>query len=626
MRRRGGRGQRAKGRPKVRKKGRPKVQKAPTEHVSTDHSKGAPSSDAVKETIKDFPWTLEVALSGGGHRATAYALGVLLYLVHTRLNERVRNIASVSGASITNAFVASQCDFQNVGIDEFRDVASQLISKVAQQGLLSARTARLCIATVVIAAIFYSLLFGIFWWGSVSDTWALHAWGAFLVLIISASVILFARGWVIDRWMAAVYFPKSDRDREVILEDVGKKSPHVDHVFCATELSSGRPFFFSSAFGGRQISRFYGRSAAPGVPLKMAVRASSAFPPAIPAINYELFPPDQFIYTHREGLYERTGPYISEVRTRHLQGIIWLTDGGAFNNFGTDWNLARRVVVTYDQHWGEQLLRQYRPDDCVEEVHGPAKCVEEVISKIAHYYYYGEVQLVADSSTPQRWIPFGWDFHLPIWGLLKYVVRTMNVMYGSTLEARAGEANYVAIARMERSKDRWWPDPAKPREDFYKERADRFWAFNEEFSNEGPLQIYVTYQIRPDVIYNWWKGRPRFTSARRQRWDDHPGCRGDGEQALGKDLAPENLEIVPTTFRSLKGQALNLVVAGYLNTREAIYGPFDYLPEPIPDREWFVKLLPSYDDRPPETLRRRLRIYIMQRLTRLITFVGRRQS
>ena len=63
-------------------------------------------------------------------------------------------------------------------------------------------------------------------------------------------------------------------------------------------------------------------------------------------------------------------------------------------------------------------------------------------------------------------------------------------------------------------------------------------------------------------------------------------------------------------------------MAGYLNTREAIYGPFDYLPEPIPEREWFIKLLPSYDHRPSETLWRRLRIYIMQQLTRLTRFVG----
>ena len=66
-------------------------------------------------------------------------------------------------------------------------------------------------------------------------------------------------------------------------------------------------------------------------------------------------------------------------------------------------------------------------------------------------------------------------------------------------------------------------------------------------------------RARRSVGWTW----PRFTPARKRRWDDHPKYRAAGEQALGKDLLPEELEIVPTTFRSLKGQALGLVVAGY---------------------------------------------------------------
>src|SRR5215207_9445548 len=88
--------------------------------------------DPGSQRTDRFPWKLEVALSGGGHRAAAYALGALLYLVHANLNKQVRNIASVSGASITNAFVASQCDFQAVKIDEFKIIASKLIQKIAR--------------------------------------------------------------------------------------------------------------------------------------------------------------------------------------------------------------------------------------------------------------------------------------------------------------------------------------------------------------------------------------------------------------------------------------------------------------------------------------------------------------
>ena len=58
----------------------PKARKASTEHA------------AAADTEKFFPHTIEVALSGGGLRATVFSLGALLYLVHAGLNTRVRNI------------------------------------------------------------------------------------------------------------------------------------------------------------------------------------------------------------------------------------------------------------------------------------------------------------------------------------------------------------------------------------------------------------------------------------------------------------------------------------------------------------------------------------------------------
>src|SRR4051794_19857362 len=53
-----------------------------------------------------------VALSGGGVRASLFSLGALLFLVDSGLSRRVREIASVSGGSITNAFVAQHCHFR----------------------------------------------------------------------------------------------------------------------------------------------------------------------------------------------------------------------------------------------------------------------------------------------------------------------------------------------------------------------------------------------------------------------------------------------------------------------------------------------------------------------------------
>src|SRR5262245_17333597 len=131
---------------------------------NNDNSEANSSTDSKNENPDRFPWSLEIALSGSGHRATAYALGSLLYLVHANLNGRIRNITSVSGASITNAFVASQCDFKHVKIDKFQSVAAELVSKVARRGLWSVRTTWLCMFAVITCAIAASLLFAFVWW------------------------------------------------------------------------------------------------------------------------------------------------------------------------------------------------------------------------------------------------------------------------------------------------------------------------------------------------------------------------------------------------------------------------------------------------------------------------------
>src|SRR6476660_6756902 len=89
----------------------------------------------TKIVTKKFSEDLEIALSGGGFRATAFGLGVLLYLVDSGLNQRVKTISSVSGGSITNGFVASECDFGSLtDSDKFRRVAARLAQIVSGRG------------------------------------------------------------------------------------------------------------------------------------------------------------------------------------------------------------------------------------------------------------------------------------------------------------------------------------------------------------------------------------------------------------------------------------------------------------------------------------------------------------
>lgn len=82
---------------------------------------------------------LALALSGGGHRATLFALGALLALVDRGLNKRVVQIASVSGGSITNAFVAQRCDFNKLKPGELDNLVTDLVRRVVTQGVVETR-------------------------------------------------------------------------------------------------------------------------------------------------------------------------------------------------------------------------------------------------------------------------------------------------------------------------------------------------------------------------------------------------------------------------------------------------------------------------------------------------------
>src|SRR5215475_461675 len=76
-----------------------------------------------------------VALSGGGHRATIWGLGVLLYLADAGRQQDVGVIASVSGGSIANGVIAHEMDYARTGPDELRARIRPLLRHVAYTGL-----------------------------------------------------------------------------------------------------------------------------------------------------------------------------------------------------------------------------------------------------------------------------------------------------------------------------------------------------------------------------------------------------------------------------------------------------------------------------------------------------------
>src|SRR6185312_6860984 len=115
--------------------------------------------------------SLAVSLSGGGHRATLFVLGALMYLVDVRANTYVSSIASVSGGSLTNGLVGQNLNFRQTDGDEFRNrVAAPLATQIAKSGTLFAPwfskvyIAILIVAGLLVLAILIPPLVAVPWW------------------------------------------------------------------------------------------------------------------------------------------------------------------------------------------------------------------------------------------------------------------------------------------------------------------------------------------------------------------------------------------------------------------------------------------------------------------------------
>ncbi len=116
-----------------------------------------------------LPCRISVALSGGGHRASAWGLGALYGILKMRDAEAakargvpivVTAVASVSGGSLTNGVVASELRARGVGVgdvttDDFRDATADLLATVATKGLIPAkgRTSTYLTALVLTVAV-----------------------------------------------------------------------------------------------------------------------------------------------------------------------------------------------------------------------------------------------------------------------------------------------------------------------------------------------------------------------------------------------------------------------------------------------------------------------------------------
>ena len=255
---------------------------------------------------------LGVSLSGGGHRATVFGLGVLLALVDQRLNQRIVSISSVSGGSIANGIVMVGPDIGTTDRAEFERHLSPALQALAERGVLLGGApatrgyirAFAAVACMTLVSIVVALV-------SIAARW----WLVFLVAVALACLA----GYMTLR----LFHLRSSRTERAIdaellggrmrtLAELRAAAGSVHHVICTTELQTGTSFYFTN----RAVYGYGFGGAAAGIDLALAtaVQASACVPGAFLPRTIDLAR--------------------LQVATT---GRIVVSDGGVYDNMADEW-------------------------------------------------------------------------------------------------------------------------------------------------------------------------------------------------------------------------------------------------------------------------------------------------
>ena len=315
-----------------------------------------------------------VALSGGGHRAALFGLGVLLYLVDAGKARDVVTISSVSGGSLTNGFVALHTDYQEATPAEFRMQVRSLIERIALSGTVW--SSKCTWSYLVVLIVSFLALLGV--WLLPLPFWA-HLSLFIAGALTWAAAIASRRGEICGLALGNTLFSRNGTRAR--LDAINNK---IDHVICATDLHAGEHVYFSGTFvcGYR-----FGWGSPGDLPLHTAVQASAAFPGA--------FPP-RFLRTSR---HEFRAP--DEERGASLMALV---DGGVYDNMADQWPIG---VNARKKRWPELARALQEPDEVI----------------------------VVNSSAGLRW---QWlrSLHIPLLGELLALFTVMNAMYENTTSPR----------------------------------------------------------------------------------------------------------------------------------------------------------------------------------------------
>ncbi|MCP5030655.1 MAG: hypothetical protein GY939_02555 [Actinomycetia bacterium] len=384
--------------------------------------------------------TVGLSMSGGGYRASAWGLGALLALSDLRSPHAppsetvatVRMVASVSGGSITNADFGLGLDLSTATADDVDARATRLAPKLVGDrrfflpvlllmalvhlgvglfldGPLPNGFARWGVAaaaaTVVGVAVgprSCDLLFG--WWpawlyvgviaaGISAIVWLLaEPWGIAdrlgwaLLAIFALAVVLAPRPYVVQHAFH-MYLRGSGID-DPTLQDL---DGNVVHVICAAEVSGSNLLYLGPGFAHNED---YGSSvAAGGTPVAAAVQASSNLPGAFPI---------RWLSNKRLGL---SGGGASAKR------FLPVTDGGAYDNMGSQWFIGLRNRIRRLPENGEAG------------------------AQIAALLHQPDVVVIANASGlgQTKWSPL---VGIPLIGWVLGLLRIKTILYEQTTASR----------------------------------------------------------------------------------------------------------------------------------------------------------------------------------------------
>ncbi|UVT18587.1 MAG: patatin-like phospholipase family protein [Nitrospira sp.] len=265
---------------------------------------------------------IAIALSGGGYRASLFGLGVLLYLVDAQKNREVTSIASVSGGSITNAYIAQIKGYQKRESLDFWESIRPLVHTIAHKTLWAAPLTWVYLLTVL--SFFFAIVYGSF----CGNDWnGLIQWLVFCGLLLPWGWLFQQRGVIAGRAFGSNLF--STCGKPIALNEIDHT---IDHVLCSTHLNAGEHFYFS----GRFVYSYRFGWGQPGcLPLHAAVQASAAFPGG--------FPP-RWMRTRR---FQFQG---GEQQPDPIPSMVMLVDGGVYDNMADQWpsGVARRAKARPD--------------------------------------------------------------------------------------------------------------------------------------------------------------------------------------------------------------------------------------------------------------------------------------